>query len=458
MTDDFEDSLRETLGAAVPTPPEAPGRAMGARTYARRLRRMHAIITGAAAAVVVAAAIAVPTVLASPEHTAGPSATSTAAPSNTRTPPPANSFTCPRSASTDRPKSTPPDGIVSPGAVLARICPTETRWGAWNAPAEPLTQGVDDLARTLNGLPKTTLGLCPLILPQYAYTLTFQYPDGHIESVYGQWGSCGYISLGSFARASPTTLLRAYLSLLHDQRVAQSPASFFVVPLCPQEGLPEGLSTVLVDHRSPEFTSAYVCRYASVGSSAPTAAGALARRQVQALNADFAMNMTRTDAAPPVTNGCDVTRGPVGTLLLEVADVWGDIVQLSADYCERVFTVVDREATWYWVPSPAVATMLDAAVRPTGQLSGRLQAVGGPAPGRLPNPLSGTVDVQGPERVALNVGKDGTFGGSLPPGRYRVTGHSPSYDGGKAACQPVHPFVTVVAHQTTHVNVLCQER
>ena len=122
-----------------------------------------------------------------------------------------------------------------------------------------------------------------------------------------------------------------------------------------------------------------------------------------------------------------------------------------------VFSYIDRSGPWYWEPSPALFTMLDSAMQPTGRLTGRLLAVGGP-PGAAPRPLPGQVTVGSRLSIPLPIGDDGRFAASLAPGRYRIVGYSPLYNDGKAPCMPLHPFVTVRAGQTVRVQVLCQEK
>ena len=98
---------------------------------------------------------------------------------------------------------------------------------------------------------------------------------------------------------------------------------------------------------------------------------------------------------------------------------------------------------------------------PAGVVKGRLVAVGGPAPGS-PRPLAGTVSFTGPEAKSVSVGKDGAFQISLPPGTYKVQGHSPLYGGGTYTCSPMNPHPrpgeTVVREgAATSVLVVCEE-
>jgi hypothetical protein len=79
----------------------------------------------------------------------------------------------------------------------------------------------------------------------------------------------------------------------------------------------------------------------------------------------------------------------------------------------------------------------------TGQVTGRLLREGSPPSGQ---PMPGTVafTAAGRQRVTVRAGNSGTFSAQLPPGRYHVSG----------PCSQSFP-VTVTAHQTVHVNVIC---
>jgi hypothetical protein len=102
----------------------------------------------------------------------------------------------------------------------------------------------------------------------------------------------------------------------------------------------------------------------------------------------------------------------------------------------------------------------------TGHLAGRLLMEGGPIGpgGQQPNqrPISGTVTsiATGRQRVTVRVGHTGTFTAKLPPGRYQVSGRSPSIveaSGGSDLELPCSPplSVTVAAGRTATIAVTC---
>jgi hypothetical protein len=95
---------------------------------------------------------------------------------------------------------------------------------------------------------------------------------------------------------------------------------------------------------------------------------------------------------------------------------------------------------------------------PHQTVTGLLVRVGGPAPGS-PVPLPGTVVAQNAtgEQFTTTTGKDGRFQLSLPPGTYRLTGHSPQVMGGgqQLLCR-AERTVHVTRHKPVHnIWVIC---
>ena len=93
-------------------------------------------------------------------------------------------------------------------------------------------------------------------------------------------------------------------------------------------------------------------------------------------------------------------------------------------------------------------------------MSGKLQAVGGPAPG-TPRPIGGKVTVRGPngKSYSAKVGADGQFLIQVPVGSHFVTGSSPHYEGGQSLClQSGIPFKVNENAMTSNVDVNCPER
>jgi hypothetical protein len=80
----------------------------------------------------------------------------------------------------------------------------------------------------------------------------------------------------------------------------------------------------------------------------------------------------------------------------------------------------------------------------TGQVTGQLLSRGGQPPGQRPMPGTVALTAAGHPRVTVRVPNSGMFSVQLPPGHYHVSG----------PCLQSLP-VTVTAHHTTHVNVIC---
>jgi hypothetical protein len=131
-----------------------------------------------------------------------------------------------------------------------------------------------------------------------------------------------------------------------------------------------------------------------------------------------------------------------------------------------------------WVPAVALAATLAACgtSAPTvrtethsdyGTVTGTFMRVGGPlgVGGIQPPsiPLMGTLQFTADHHrsFAVKVGKTGRFAVRLPAGHYVVAGTSPSMAAVLASgaldnrpCTPPTP-VTVVAHRTVHVSLVC---
>ena len=132
---------------------------------------------------------------------------------------------------------------------------------------------------------------------------------------------------------------------------------------------------------------------------------------------------------------------------------------------ENQVTTTMRRAHWTILTAVAVAVAVLVAVTlaswastpATGFVSGRLQTVGGPAPG-TPKPISGKVTVSGlnGKSYSAKVRADGQFLILVPVGSYSVTGSSPLYTLGQPACLGI-PFKVNENATTSNVHVNCPE-
>jgi hypothetical protein len=80
----------------------------------------------------------------------------------------------------------------------------------------------------------------------------------------------------------------------------------------------------------------------------------------------------------------------------------------------------------------------------TGQVAGRLLARGGGVAGQRPMPGTVAFTAAGHAPTTVRVPDSGVFSVQLPPGRYHVSG----------SCAR-SLAVTVTAHHTTHIDVIC---
>jgi hypothetical protein len=105
---------------------------------------------------------------------------------------------------------------------------------------------------------------------------------------------------------------------------------------------------------------------------------------------------------------------------------------------------------------PGFATNSPAAALLT--VTGVLRAVGGPAIA-TPRGLPGIVAFTGRHGTSFTArtGTDGRFTVKVPPGYYDVTGTSPLYNDGRAACRAASPAVVEAAQMPT-VDVDCVEK
>jgi len=217
MTDD--DRLRDALTGLVPTPPPAPDRASGARSYARRARRGR--IAAGTGVVLVAAVIAVPFALpgGSGDRTEPPTV-------STSTPPAvvAGDFSCPPEPGRDDPASSPGGPNTLPAnAIAVRMCFVGGM--RWQPPQDALTAGVDRVVTTVNDLPVLPEpDACELDL-RPTWVMSFQYADGHTQVISGNSSGCGGVIVGTVTRGDRSSAddpLRVFQRLLWEQR-ASSP-------------------------------------------------------------------------------------------------------------------------------------------------------------------------------------------------------------------------------------------
>ena len=110
------------------------------------------------------------------------------------------------------------------------------------------------------------------------------------------------------------------------------------------------------------------------------------------------------------------------------------------------------------VVSVSILTGCSAEPSPHQSVTGLLVRVGGPAPGS-PVPLPGTVvarNVAGGQ-FTTTTGNNGRFQLSLPPGTYRLTGHTPEVmgDGQQGLCFALQTINVTMRTPLHNIRIIC---
>jgi hypothetical protein len=104
--------------------------------------------------------------------------------------------------------------------------------------------------------------------------------------------------------------------------------------------------------------------------------------------------------------------------------------------------------------SPGPTPVAGCCAPMTPRVTGHLVTEGGPA-GTPSMHWPGTITVRGPVDRTVRTDVHGGFRLDLPAGSYRVTGHSPRYQSGRATCSASGPLV-VRPGAAASVDVVCQ--
>ena len=110
------------------------------------------------------------------------------------------------------------------------------------------------------------------------------------------------------------------------------------------------------------------------------------------------------------------------------------------------------------VVSVSILTGCSAEPGPHQTVTGLLVRVGGPAPGS-PVPLPGTVVARNAAggQFTTTTGNNGRFQLSLPPGTYRLTGHTPEVmgDGQQGLCLAPHAIHVTMRTPLQNIWIIC---
>jgi hypothetical protein len=342
--------LTDLLRGVVPDGPDPAGRADQVARRAKRTTRRRGAVSALAVGVVAAAVVVTP-------HFLDTSPVSNEASTSTPTPDLANPYTCPTAGQTPRHAVVPARNRIPAGVVLARICPEPGGPASWKPPLDALTTNVDGLRRIFNSLPAPppSDSLCIDIETNDNFTLTFQYPDGHLLTV-GSTMNCDTVTIPGkphSTREGAKHLLAEYVSALDRQRSNLEPPRLQQQPdlTCPPQGrLAAGL---LPTGRELGLTTAVVCFY-DFKKDGAVREGSLSPAQVRDIDADYAVKATR-DLRVLFCDGI-----AIGQWVIIGRTAWGDDVVLRSS-CGAYANQNEQGPRLAWTPSQQVVKEIDSA-------------------------------------------------------------------------------------------------
>lgn len=343
--------LRELLDQATPQAPVDSGRLAGVRATRRRARTLRAGTAGVCVGLVALGVVVVPHFFSTSPVTNGtntgaardpgaltpPRAEGTSAAAGSSrgsvarsayrpTPGPTQPLSCASASGSLQPAQTPPDGLLPPGAVRARICPQPEQWVSWLPPKDDVTTGLAALTDLVDSQPLAPRSqICGAVASESDYFITFQYPDGGLVRLWGTLSGCGSLSVGtpnSTAHVGAPQILRAYLERLETQRsseLSSPPFGSGTRVVCPAVGRSVSVTPIPSDSHLA-LTSGAVCQYTAQGTLVRD--GTLSTSDLALLVRNF---QTRAD---PARSDCVLDRR-LGTRIIAV-DRWGDQVSWLA--------------------------------------------------------------------------------------------------------------------------------
>lgn len=346
-----DDQLGEILRTAAPDGPDPAGRADQVVRRGRATNRRRGAGTVLAVGVVALVVVIGPRVVDAGPATAdqaGPGPTS-GTPTSDRL---AHPYTCPTRSPEDPPATVPSTDAVPPGAVLARVCPLSgQRFQPWAPPAEALTTHVESVVMAYNYLPKGQPLPCPAPLNPTGFSVTFQYPDGHLVRISAEtvgWGSCDFISVDGrdeLGRARNEVVMLAYFAALQRQSPTEvPPPGVSRDPLsCPKDA--GGAARRPLVGTRLDLANVTLCRYPGLAHRNP-ANLVLSPSQVSQVNQSYSTAMTaRTPAFRCLP--------PPDPIYLVGADDWGRRVWMALG-CGGYF----HAANHVWLPDHAVRELI----------------------------------------------------------------------------------------------------
>ena len=337
--------LRKGLRDAVPEPSPSPQRAAAAVGRARAARRRMTTLIAAGSALAVTGVIGAAVLLPPTSGDRSPSDRS-----STGGPLPDDS--CPPAPDDvhdpeffDEPQADVPSEVPE-GAVSARLCAGNgNRLGP---PADTLTEGVNLLVDTVNGLPRAEKHLACTYELGNGYRIVFGYSDGSGYQVSGALYGCESVIVGSEQRQGADTLLKEYGALLRQQRQRLEPPALN----------PEVAGTIACDGQVPapaiampqDLQVAVLC----VRTPDGFVRSRISTEDLGVLREDLVSNVRRVPF-PSCPDASEVT--VVGLT------VWGELVALSSVCGTSQLAVMEPwgTSTWprSWLPGQSALQILD---------------------------------------------------------------------------------------------------
>ncbi len=273
-------------------------------------------------------------------------------------------YTCPADEQRPARAVVPPDDQVPAGAVLARICPISGKGlQAWSAPVDALTVHVDSVVAAYNFLPpgEPMFCLAPTV-GQTGFTITFQYPNGHLVSVTAPtngYSSCDYISIDGrddLGRARSAVVIRAYFEALQQQRSSHDDMGRVPRQLSCPAHIDRVRPGIFPADPHLDLSAGLLCIYTFNDSGPQFRSRPIPQVLLKRLNADYATQAAK-NALRAACSGPPIF--PDSGRVIFGKTPWGDTVILASCYGRYTRAPTYTGQHYTWSPSPAIETMLN---------------------------------------------------------------------------------------------------
>ena len=232
------------------------------------------------------------------------------------------------------------DSPVKLGATQAWLCGDHATVG----PAEPLTEGVDELAKAFLDAEEADPNQACTMEYRLAYTLVFQYADGTLAPVMGELHGCRTLTDGATRRSGGEELYNLAVDKWEAARKDAEPSADAATVNCDQQAsiIPADLGDL-----------------ASLSLCVPEADGSWKTLEIPGADEAFVAGVGESVKA-------DATQGDnasleYGTSALLLVDRFGGVFTLQG-LADGSYTFWTDETTNVWTPPKAIADALAAAL------------------------------------------------------------------------------------------------